>query len=306
MKYVRLDRVTYVRDREINYDYGTADAMDDIMSRLASIKDDDDSTVLASYRYLGAGRIVTEDYEEIQVNLDYAGDTNAFSALDRFGRVTDQVWNDYGATAVRDEYTYTYNRVGNRMSRDNELKTDGSLDETYDYDDLYRLIDFDRGAGVTQDWDLDALGNWSTFDDGTEQTREVNEANEIEKIDGSPGDVAYDAAGNMIEVPKLDGSGEHFCLKYDAWNRLAAVYDDNGTTLIAKYEYDAAGPGGGGAGAWSIREGVISMRNSKRWRDLLLVVMAISLAVVAIAAMQFLVPGFFDDSIDFVHEKVLQ
>ena len=84
--------MTYPDGREINYDYGTADAIDDIMSRLASIKDDDDSTVLASYRYLGAGRIVTEDYEEIQVNLDYAGDTNTFSALDRFGRVTDQVW----------------------------------------------------------------------------------------------------------------------------------------------------------------------------------------------------------------------
>ena len=162
------------------------------------------------------------------------------TALDRFGRVTDQIWNDYGATAVRDRYTYTYDRVGNRMSRDNELDSD--FDEDYTYDSLNRLTDFDRGDGFDQSWnDLDALGNWSTFDDGTEQTREVNEANEIEKIDGSPNDVAYDAAGNMIEVPKLDGSGEHFCLKYDAWNRLAAVYDDNGTTLIAKYEYDAAG-----------------------------------------------------------------
>ena len=243
VKYVRLDKVTYSDGREINYDYGTADAIDDIMSRLASIKDDDDSTVLASYRYLGAGRIVTEDYEEIQVNLDYAGDTNTFSALDRFGRVVDQVWNDYGATpdVVLDEYTYTYDRVGNRESRDNELKTDGSLDESYDYDDLYRLIDFDRGAGVTQDWDLDALGNWSTFDDGTSQSQAVNKANEIEEIDGDDDNVDYDAAGNMIKVPKLDGSGEHFYLKYDAWNRLVKVYDDGGTPLIAEYQYDGTG-----------------------------------------------------------------
>ena len=239
-KHVRLEQVTYPDGREINYDYGTADAIDDIMSRLASIKDDDDSTVLASYRYLGAGRIVTEDYEEIQVNLDYAGETNTFSALDRFGRVTDQVWNDYGATAVRDRYTYTYDRVGNRTSRDNELDSD--FDEDYIYDDLYRLTDFDRGAGVTQDWDLDALGNWGTFNDnGTSQTREVNEANEIEKIDTSTDDVAHDAAGNMIRVPKLDGSGDHFHLVYDAWNRLVEVYDDNGTTLIAQYQYDATG-----------------------------------------------------------------
>ena len=100
-QYVRLDKVTYPDGREVNYNYGTEDAIDDIMSRLASIEDDDDSTVLASYEYLGAGRIVTEDYEEIQVNLDYAGDTNTFSALDRFGRVTNQIWNDLRRDARR-------------------------------------------------------------------------------------------------------------------------------------------------------------------------------------------------------------
>jgi hypothetical protein len=89
-KTVRLEEVTYRDAREINYDYGTAGAIDDIMSRLASIKDDDDSTVLASYKYLGANRIVTEDYEEIEVNLDYNSDGN-LGGLDRFGRVADQV-----------------------------------------------------------------------------------------------------------------------------------------------------------------------------------------------------------------------
>ena len=144
---------------------------------------------------------------------------------------------------VLDRYTYTYDRLGNRMSRDNEVKTDGSLDEDYDYDGLYRLIDFDRADGVTQDWDLlDSLGNWADFDDdGTSQTREVNQANEITEIDSSSDNVAYDAAGNMIRVPKLDGSGDHFHLIYDAWNRLVKVYDDAGTTLIAQYQYDATG-----------------------------------------------------------------
>ena len=239
-KYNRLEKVTYPDGREVNYNYGTTGAIDDIMSRLASIKDDDDSTVLASYEYLGASRIVTEDYEEIQVNLDYAGDPNTFAALDRFGRVVDQVWNDYGATAVRDRYTYTYDRVGNRMSRDNELHA--AFDEDYTYDGLYRLVDADRADAFDQSWDLDGLGNWSGLDDdGTSQTREVNEANEITDIDSSSDDVAYDAAGNMIRVPKLDGSGDHFHLVYDAWNRLVEVYDDNGTTLIAQYQYDATG-----------------------------------------------------------------
>ena len=45
----------------------------------------------------------------------------------------------------------------------------------------------------------------------------------------------------MIRVPKLDGSGEHFHIEYDAWNRMVAVYDDDGTTLISEYQYDATG-----------------------------------------------------------------
>ena len=45
----------------------------------------------------------------------------------------------------------------------------------------------------------------------------------------------------MIRVPKLDGSGDHFHLVYDAWNRLVEVYADNGTTLIAQYQYDGTG-----------------------------------------------------------------
>ncbi len=61
-----------------------------------------------------------------------------------------------------------------------------------------------------QDWTLDGLGNWAEFhDDGTSQTREHNDANEIEQIDSSSEDVAHDHAGNMIRVPKLDGSGDH-------------------------------------------------------------------------------------------------
>jgi hypothetical protein len=118
------------------------------MSRLSAIYDDADDDgvvdatedVYASYKYLGANRIVTEDYEEIEVDLDYTGTNNDFSKLDRFGRVADQVWNDYGATpdVVLDRYTYTYDRVGNRMSRDNELHA--AFDEDYTYDGLYRTI----------------------------------------------------------------------------------------------------------------------------------------------------------------------
>ncbi len=63
-KYVRLDEVVYPDgNRTVDYDYGTTGAIDDIMSRLASIGDGTD--YYASYKYLGAGRIVEEDFTEV-------------------------------------------------------------------------------------------------------------------------------------------------------------------------------------------------------------------------------------------------
>lgn len=108
-KYVRLDGVLYPDgNRTVDYDYGTAGAIDDIMSRLATIGDGTNN--YAAYKYLGAGRIVTEDYEDVEVKLDYAA--NDFAAVDRFGRVLDQIWTDYGADpdVAIDHYSYTYDR----------------------------------------------------------------------------------------------------------------------------------------------------------------------------------------------------
>ena len=117
------------------------------MSRLATIGDG--TNTYATYKYLGAGRIVVEDYEDIDVKLDYAADN--FAALDRFGRVVDQVWTDYGANpdVTLDEYTYTYDRAGNRTSRDNELHS--AFDEDYTYDDLDRLTSSDAGRRLRPD-----------------------------------------------------------------------------------------------------------------------------------------------------------
>ena len=68
------------------------------MSRLSGIFDDINNDrgfdagedVYASYKYLGTGKIVTEDYDKIDVKLDYAA--NSLAGFDRFGRVLDQLW----------------------------------------------------------------------------------------------------------------------------------------------------------------------------------------------------------------------
>jgi len=210
------------------------------MSRLASIGDGTDT--YAVYKYLGAGRIVTEDYEDLEVNLDYSADN--FAALDRFGRVVDQIWNDYGADpdVTVDEYTYTYDRAGNRTSRDNELHS--AFDEDYTYDRLDRLTDSDRVDTFDQSWGLDGLGNFSSFDDdGSSQTRAANAVNEISNITGGWITPSYDDAGNMVSGPKSGDEDTRIHYVYDVWNRLVEVRaDDSGEPgdLIAIYEYDGA------------------------------------------------------------------
>ena len=90
--------------------------MADVLNRLDAIKDDSGGSpgnTLASYSYLGLGTIVIEDYEQPDVRLEYFFDS-AYSGFDRFGRVVDQRWYDYGASADRDRYTYGYDRASNR------------------------------------------------------------------------------------------------------------------------------------------------------------------------------------------------
>ena len=216
---------------------GTTGAIDDIMSRLATIGDG--TNTQAAYTYLGAGKIVVEDYVEAGVKLDYAA--NNLSGFDRFGRVADQVWTDYGANpdVVLDEYTYTYDRAGNRTARTNALHN--AFSETYDYDALDRLTTTTRNDSFDQSWTLDGLGNFSAFnDDGTTQTRATNAANEITSTSGiaTP---TYDRAGNMTVIPSpTDANPSHTeSAKFDAWNHLVEVSD--GGVLVAKFSYDGTG-----------------------------------------------------------------
>ena len=241
-KYVRLADVLYPNGREVDYGYGTAGAIDDIMSRLATI--DDNSTgpddALVRYGYLGAGKIVEEDYESADVALTYLDGSGNVTGLDRFGRAVDQIWTDYGADPdeVIDRYTYTYDRAGNRVTRANALQT--ALSETYSYNALNELISTARNDNFDQSWTLDGLGNWSGFnDDGTSQTRTTNAANEIASTSGlaTP---TYDAAGNMTTVPDPSDTSSVLHCRYDAWNRLVKVTKtvEGLEQTVAEYGYD--------------------------------------------------------------------
>ncbi|WP_428938183.1 hypothetical protein [Fontivita pretiosa] len=98
---------------------------DDVLNRIASIKQG--ATTYASYTYLGGGSIVRRDHPQPQVRLDlWGGTSGTYSGLDRFGRVVDQLWRDYGASADRERFGHGYDRNSNRVYRDHTVSSAGA------------------------------------------------------------------------------------------------------------------------------------------------------------------------------------
>ena len=81
------------------------------MSRLSSLVNDSDSVPLASYDYLGADQMISEEYIEPGVTLDYSA--NGYAALDQFGRIQGQEWS--GASGLLDGYA-AYDGAGRCIS----------------------------------------------------------------------------------------------------------------------------------------------------------------------------------------------
>ena len=251
-RYVRLSSVEYPDGRNVFYIYPSS-GIGDALSRVEAIAGDAaGATRFAEYAYLGAGTIVSVAHPAVTngLTLDYNPNGN-YEGWDRFGRVIDQRWTDGAGTADLDRYSYTYDGNSNRTSRTNLVETNGVLDEDYTYDGLNRLIDTNRNGTDLQSWNLDSLGNWSSFtDEGTTEERTFNAANEIQNISSPavpPEDAVspeFDAAGNMISGPRPDDPlvRQHYI--YDAWNRLVEVRADNPDNsgspgdAIATFEYD--------------------------------------------------------------------
>ena len=229
-KGLRPTSVRYPNGRLVHTTYGTPAAWptcSTVSPRSTTTTRGSPGDPLAEYEYLGSGTIVSEDYPEPDVKLDYIGD-GTYAGFDRFGRVVDQRWYDYGASADRDRYTYGYDRASNRLYRENT--TTSGKDEFYTYDGVNRLVAFDRGdlnASKTaisgtpvreEDWTLDPTGQLARLrakdlrHDRPRPGPHHNEVNEITAITATTGtnwaDPAYDRAGNMTTIPKPAEPGQ--------------------------------------------------------------------------------------------------
>jgi RHS repeat-associated protein len=278
----RLESVTYPNGRVVFHTHGTAGGVDDQLNRRKEIrKTSATGTILTEYQWTAASRLAHTDYGVTAGQPDvrnsfHANDSDDdYEAYDRFGRVKYTDWYRYSGTVTSlDKYLYSYDRAGNRKTRDlDSTAVSGAptnRDQAYIYDQLYRVKNFDEGTlsggsiaspVYEQDYTLEQLGNWSKFDEKSsgsytlKQARTHNSVNEIDNDNdhsnavtdsiklqtGGVGanwiDPKYDAAGNLIEGPKPAAETTKHKYDYDPWNRLAKVRDSGGTILVA-FAYD--------------------------------------------------------------------
>ena len=236
----RLTSIIYPNGREIDYNYNGTD-LDDAISRLSSISNANDATVLEGYQYLGLGTVIERDHPETGINLTYlyitgdpgqAGDQ--YSGLDRFGRVVDQQWvfAIYGIDV--DEQQYGYDADGNVLWRKDDVNE--NQNDEYSYDILNRLTDFTGDSVPGQSWNLDALGNWNSLtttnpgDDPIEEDRAAqrSESDHIGRRDER----------ELRCQRQSDHRSERQHLHLRRLDRLVSVYD-NASNLLAAYKYDA-------------------------------------------------------------------
>jgi len=257
----------------LDFDYGTTNERDDILSRVSALKKSNDTR--CAYTYLGLDQWLEANYAEPGVKLTYLKQTgdpdfppgdprdpgDQYTGLDRFGRVQDQRWLKTSDGTHRERVQYGYDRANNRIWRQNLVAGTGQ-DEFYTYDGLYQVSRLKRGTLNTnktdisgtptwqEDFAYDATGNWHgtasayvTRTNGVvdlDQNRSHNQVNEITDITETTGPAwvtpVHDAAGNMTTIPQPNSPTDSYDCTWDAWNRLVQMH--SGQTKIAEYAYD--------------------------------------------------------------------
>ena len=231
--YSRLTSVTDPNGRVITYGYNSG--LDSTISRLSYLADGSTHLEEYTYLGLGTIVQKNHPQTGIELTyINQSGDPNPpptsianggdrYIGLDAFGRVVDQFWvNPTNLSSPTDRFQSAYDRNSNVLYRNNIVNTSfgelyhanaaSSGDDNTAYDSLGRLQNFRRGtlsassfnggvldtvttASTTNNWNLDALGNWT----GTgSQTRTFNAQNQITAVSGKT-TPTYDNNGNMTK-----------------------------------------------------------------------------------------------------------
>lgn len=278
-------------DFQVNYEsgndnpYANAENFDDRFDRISGLEIDANgdngvggTSNQVTYNYTGSGRHVGADYLVPQIRQHAFSTLGGieYITLDQWARVKEIFSYNYASgVSIVDDIMCSYDFAGNRTTQSNEMVADRF--DVFSYDGLMRLTkslsggNTDATAKFRQKWTLDALGNWTEFQqDGlptyatladndfsdatdSDQDRVHNKVNELDlnenDVDG-PGDTitvamgqadwnnsAYDKAGNMYIFPRPANPVGLYYTQYDAWNRAVQISTISFST-VQKNEYD--------------------------------------------------------------------
>ena len=167
----------------------------DFRNRLIEVWQDGIKTTWYTYDDPG-NRIITKSFAN-GTHTEYAYNDNDW--------ITELRHIDANGTSTFAGFAYEYDAVGNRLNArnlQNVLTYDDAKpvtqSEKYEYDSMYRLIDFKRGQLIGSDipsparhrtWQIDGVQNWTGFSiDGKEYVNSINHMNEYDdpSNDGPP------------------------------------------------------------------------------------------------------------------------
>ena len=230
--------------------------------------------MLDTLGYLGSGAIVSEEYTgSIGLNIGYnllatTDRSDQKPDIDQFGRVVDQVWNDYATGGnLLDGYQYTYNLQGDVASKQNLYKTAypsstaalprrvihlrqpgpvaladagtaqyGERPGLQHHGDLPAELDAGRHGELGEVHR--AAGDAGQPDDerrsgpdGQRGQRDPGPEPDCRQLGLPQYDNGSDGDGNMTTVPQPGSEATGLTCVYDAWNRLVSV--TSGSTELA-------------------------------------------------------------------------
>ena len=223
---------------------------------------------MVNFGYYGIGDVAWQTLHRKSIS-------SSSNSVDALGRKNEVVWRDVFKELERDRsYIDTSNNVTVQLRGKEatypKLYSETGQDVCSEYDQLDRLSSHRRGSlttsesgcvatetNVAEEWtQMDTADNWMSYQktdneipqSSVNQRREHSKINQVQVIGGKNpwATPKYDAVGNMIEMPDpkqpIDNEGNPRILKcyYDAWNRLAEVYNQL-DELVAKYFYDGLG-----------------------------------------------------------------
>jgi RHS repeat-associated protein len=191
--------------------------------------------VVMSYAYDEASRLKTMTRGTSNWTLAYDAASRRTSLLhpntvtttygyDIVSRLTSAITKK--ANQNRTQSTYTYDIVGNRLTKG------GDFNESYTYDALYQLTLVKRGNPTTESYTYDAVGNRLSALNSSPWT--YDDRNELLSLPNTT--LTYDLNGNM--ATKLDSSGS-WSYVFDVEDQLVQVFKNSAE--VSRFAYDPLG-----------------------------------------------------------------